>query len=309
MNYFNEINQDLIIENILKELNLTRKTKKFWEYLFENVLLPPVMTSIHFDNETCCKTLIFFNQARLAKKYNEPIKSSTYFKKMLKEIVLNEIRQNTLEKNVHKIVNISSTELLKESLEYCVESLPYNYSYIGSYELINELLHYFTINELFKMNFVNEKALEENIHDFDKELFYRFGFKSLSTDFIIKHTEDMELLDISDTDVRLRHNIGIDKSPIYLNGGCCLENKHPNGADIYIPYGIWNDLFKAINISEKCLSKHIHELKRQIDDLKNSCEINDKYQQNLINSIELDIEELKKRRLLLQNFSSIGSEV
>lgn len=169
MNYFNEINHDLIIENVLEELDLTKKSKEFWEYLFENVLLPPLMTSIHFDNETYCKTKIFFNQLRLAKKYNEPITSSNYFQKMLNEIVLNEIKQNTLEENINKIANMVSTELLKEALQYSRKSLPYNHSYLGSYELIKELLNYFSINELFELNIVNEKALEENIHNITGE--------------------------------------------------------------------------------------------------------------------------------------------
>lgn len=220
---------------------------------------------------------------------------------MVEEIILQEIKQDKSGEKLDKLVNLYSKDRLKKVIEAN--------KYIVSNELSEKLIKYFDINELYKMSIANEKLIKEHINDLNKELFYEMGFKNLSADFINDYTMNMELLDMSNIEVDRRPNIGSDKSPLYLNAGCCLGQKYYNGVDIYIPYGLWCDIFEAIEISTRCISNEIYSLNNSISKLDSIDEIDDSARQTLKTNLEFDLEKLKKHKMILDNFRKISYEI
>lgn len=66
---------------------------------------------------------------------------------------------------------------------------------------------------------------------------------------------------MKDISIHKRPNIGVDKMKDYENGGLCIDSMERNGLHLYIPYGVWNDLFKAMQVSTNVMHNRIRELR------------------------------------------------
>ena len=289
MNYFNE-NEAVIFENVFRELGITRKTKRFWDYMFENHLVPEYLTDDNSSNGSFSAVEVAVKQIKLAQEYKENI-SGYALEKMFKKVFPKDVFCSVMD------------NLIQLGSERALACLIKANSFQVNYDLGEKLLGYFNINELYEMGVTNETLLNKHISDFDKKLFYKLGFKGLSARFIESQIVDMEALDMSDIKTNCRPNISIDESPLYENGGCCLEETHTNGASIYIPYGIWSDIFSAIKKSTKCMNNEIQSLKESARKL----DVEDVTCQTVKSNLEIDIENLEKQKLLLENFSFLKS--
>ena len=58
---------------------------------------------------------------------------------------------------------------------------------------------------------------------------------------------------MKDINIDKRPNIGVEDMFNYENGGLCIDEMHTNGVSVYIPYGIYGDIFNAIEDSLKGL--------------------------------------------------------
>ena len=73
---------------------------------------------------------------------------------------------------------------------------------------------------------------------------------------------------MKDFPIKDRPNIGVDKMQDFDFGGLCVESTHPNGALVYVPYGIWFDIFDTLERS-MYLMVHMHsKLKTEYADIK-----------------------------------------
>lgn len=61
---------------------------------------------------------------------------------------------------------------------------------------------------------------------------------------------------MKDINIDKRPNIGVEDMVNYENGGLCIDEMHKNGVSVYIPYGIYGDIFNAISLSLRELRKH-----------------------------------------------------
>lgn len=292
MNYFNEL-EHRIFKNTLDELKLSKKNKKFWDYLFTNHLVPEyiIVSNAHLGNNPEINVLL--NQVKLAEKYGETISE-----RVIKDMLRRHIDQDIFPDILTEFIKIGN----KKYLSYIIQK---NSSQI-SFQEGNKLLKIFDINELYELGVSDEELLSTMKDYLDKELFLKLGFReNLSTKFINSIRCEMESVNMADTPIDKRPNIGINKSPLYQNAGCCIENTHTNGVSIYIPYGIYTDLFNSINTSIHSIRDSIDSLRKTILNLDNT---DGKYN-SLKESLTYQLYILEKQELLLSDFSGLQHEV
>lgn len=155
---------------------------------------------------------------------------------------------------------------------------------------------------------IHEQLIIENIKQFDKNLVREKYGEKLSIGFIEEYILPyIEPLNIKDTDVNRRDNIGVAESYFYENSGCCVEEMHLNGVSVYVPYGIWVDLFNSIDMSLRCMSNQKYELNKVLKELgkkEQSTEV-EVVKRNILSQIE----DLKKCELMLGGFAELKHEV
>lgn len=116
-----------------------------------------------------------------------------------------------------------------------------------------------------------------------------------------------DLIDMKSIPIDKRPNIGIQDMNKYKNGGLTVESFESNGALVYIPYGIYVDLFNAIDNGTVCIKHKIADLqkhKRNMSKLEN--------QESLKSIIECDdfiIEALKKDMSILSSIYPLKKDV
>lgn len=104
-----------------------------------------------------------------------------------------------------------------------------------------------------------------------------------------------------------RPNIGVEKMSEYENGGLCIEKEHVNGVSVYIPYGVFNDIFTAIDLGAKFIGNGISENKRIMQDLSSNEAIGNN--DALITNLKINTEELQKYKDILEQISPLQNEV
>ena len=93
--------------------------------------------------------------------------------------------------------------------------------------------------------------------------------------------EHNELIKMKSIPMDERKNIGIEEMKEYDFGGLTIESLEKNGALVYIPYGVYVDIFRAIKKSITLIKKEIKEEQNKdssdslenIADLKNKLDI------------------------------------
>lgn len=296
MNYFKETPaniQETIFDNAFKALKIRKKTKRVWDYIFESSLVPGYFTLDNASNGSKPVMEVYLKQLEFARKYGEEFKIST-LEKMFKR----NFDKKTFVDNLDNAMKLLPKDILKMLIKA-------NSRYID-YNLGKKILSCLNINDLYEVDAVTEDLVEENISSFDTSLFYKIGFhENLSADFIEKYTQEIELLNMHDEEeINYRKNISVQESYVYENSGCCLEETYSNGASVYIPYGVWCDIFGAIEKSTRYMEKEIDEMSntlREIDSSMNSI----KFHESLIEDIKNNMETLKKQKILLESFSNL----
>lgn len=76
-------------------------------------------------------------------------------------------------------------------------------------------------------------------------------------------------IDMKSIPIDKRPNIGFNHLDEYINGGLTVESQHSNGALIYIPYGIYTDIFRAMESGMFYIGKEIDNLKTMLKTLYN----------------------------------------
>lgn len=111
---------------------------------------------------------------------------------------------------------------------------------------------------------------------------------------------------MKDISVDSRHNIGVEDMVNYKNGGLCIDEMHTNGVSIYVPYGLYNDIFKALGVSVRSLEKQYSENIETIATYKDSESVEAKY---LVDVLENTNESLMKSINILEAILPLGSEI
>jgi len=70
-----------------------------------------------------------------------------------------------------------------------------------------------------------------------------------------------ELIDMKSIPIDERPNIGVQDMDKYKNGGLTVESLEANGALVYIPYGIYVDIFHSIDNGSIAIKQKIEDIK------------------------------------------------
>lgn len=103
-----------------------------------------------------------------------------------------------------------------------------------------------------------------------------------------------------------RPNIGIDRISEFENGGLCIESKEVNGVLMYVPYGIWCDLFGLIDSSSMMIVNRIDNLRNLI---KQTEEAQIKNGDSIILDFKRQIDALQKQLDFINAISPLCDEV
>lgn len=108
-----------------------------------------------------------------------------------------------------------------------------------------------------------------------------------------------------------RPNVGMKDLENYENGGFLVESTHSNGALVYIPYGLWVDLFHAIEAGEFALQTQSSDLIATIHALETS---EDMQQQPdianaVIRNLQTTLAKKEQQTALLSYFSALIADV
>lgn len=124
--------------------------------------------------------------------------------------------------------------------------------------------------------------------------------------------EEKELIDMKSIPIDRRDNIGVQDMDNYINGGLTVESKEVNGALVYVPYGIWCNIFNAIDTGTILYKQEIEEIER----LKNKLSKSEKYFKGkehmiepLLQGYDERIAELREKMLILENILPLVNEV
>jgi hypothetical protein len=111
--------------------------------------------------------------------------------------------------------------------------------------------------------------------------------------------ENEELIDMKCIPISERPNIGIEDMVKYKNGGLTVESREKNGALVYIPYGIYVDLFNAIDTGVNAINGLIVErekFKKSMETWNDDPEYIRKFKENtnyIIGILQRDMDILK----------------
>lgn len=112
--------------------------------------------------------------------------------------------------------------------------------------------------------------------------------------------------DMKQIPMHKRPNVGVGTMDEFLNGGLCVESKEVNGVLMYVPYGIWCELFHVMDECSIMLAKKVDSLKELVKETENS---NIENKQYLVDSINYQIEYIQKRIDFIQAVTPISTEV
>lgn len=117
--------------------------------------------------------------------------------------------------------------------------------------------------------------------------------------------EDEELIDMKSIQIDERPSIGIQDMKKYKNGGLTVASQEDNGTLIYIPNGIYYDLFRAIAIGARLIRNEIYDIK-DLKEKRVSCK---EHAKELQEEDEYMIEQLTKYASMLENIETIINDV
>lgn len=119
--------------------------------------------------------------------------------------------------------------------------------------------------------------------------------------------EETKLIDMKSIGISNRPNIGVQDMDKYINGGLMVESLETNGVLVYIPYGIYCDIFRAIDSSVLSMKREIRSYEEELKSLSTHTE--DKLIKATKNNHKHAIDELKEKVSILESIAPIINEV
>lgn len=114
------------------------------------------------------------------------------------------------------------------------------------------------------------------------------------------------MVNMKDTSVDNRPNIGIQDMENYENGGLCVEELHTNGVSVYIPYGVYDAVFDAMSKGIKAMSNDKTDNVSTILKYKGSEAVEAKI---LVDVLENTNKELAKSINVLESIISLNDDI
>lgn len=113
---------------------------------------------------------------------------------------------------------------------------------------------------------------------------------------------------MKDISIHKRPNIGVEDMGNYENGGLCIDSMERNGLHLYVPYGVWCDLFNAMDVGTRVMHDRIRELKKLIHEGE---EMQEKFPQykTFYKSFKEQIEMLEKQISIFDVIAPLREEV
>jgi len=103
-------------------------------------------------------------------------------------------------------------------------------------------------------------------------------------------------------DEKQRDEVGVKDMENYEFGGVELDETLTNGAQVYIPYGIWVDTFKAMEAGSIAISRLNEQDRKTIKEYENS---EDKASKHLVQVLQQQIKEREKHQYVLDKITPI----
>jgi hypothetical protein len=105
-------------------------------------------------------------------------------------------------------------------------------------------------------------------------------------------------------DLKKREEVGYKDMEKYECGGLEVEELLTNGYLMYVPYGIHNDIFKAMEVGNTSILKRIDELKKIIKDTEVS-DMPQKIKEQCIKNFNYQIEDYQKHVSVLEKIQPL----
>lgn len=116
-------------------------------------------------------------------------------------------------------------------------------------------------------------------------------------------SDNEKLINMKMIPISSRENIGVENMGKYEFGGLAVESLEANGVLMYIPYGIYVDIFRAIERGIISIGKEIDSL----EDTKNG--LSGEYAGVLRENLMFQIKELEKQKNILEQIYPLIDEV
>lgn len=116
------------------------------------------------------------------------------------------------------------------------------------------------------------------------------------------------LIRMKDLPLESRPNIGREESNEYEYAGLCVESLECNGALVYIPYGIWCEVFNAMNRGANALNTLANQTSKSIEEMKSVVGFPESYS-GMLSLLTDKVETYKEDAQLLLQIASLVDEV
>lgn len=107
--------------------------------------------------------------------------------------------------------------------------------------------------------------------------------------------------------IEKRPNIGVSEMEAYEHGGLCVESTHQNGALVYVPYGIWVNVFEAMQVGANALRSEMSTLEQELQDVKEKPD--PATWEPIVRIMEERLQKLMQNQAILEQISPLVSEV